>query len=134
MQLSLADNLGVEKRYFLDVFVEVIYDESRDKYKLKTIEGYTFPASMRVSCPQKLIHHFPEGTIYKMDVKLIKKDGFSPYFIAVNRKNVQRAMEFYEYNIKVQNGFDYKPKPKKVYFVKEKPQPKNIQADVFETF
>ncbi len=134
MQLSISNELGVEKKYFLDIFVEVYFDQNNEKYKCNTIEGFGFPGSMRVSCPQKYIKNFPDGTIYKMDARLVVKEGYMPFFIAVNKKNINRALEFYDYNIKVQNGFDYKPKSKKVVYIKEKTAVKPIIQDVFETF
>jgi hypothetical protein len=134
MQLSISSDLGVEKKYFLDVFVEVYFEPNREKYKCKTIDGYHFPGSMRVSCPQKYIKHFPDGTIFKMDVRLVAKEGYLPYFVATNKKNIARALEFFDYNIKIQNGFDYKPKAKKVVYIKEKTILKPVIQDVFETF
>lgn len=134
MQLSIANDLGVEKNYFLDVFVEVYYNASQTKYLMKTIDGYHFPGNFRVSCPQKYICNFPEGTIYKMDVRIVKKEGYDTYFVAINKKTIQRAIEFYDYNIKVQNGFDYKPKVKKIIFIKQKNNLKPQIQDVFETF
>lgn len=134
MQLSLVDDLGVEKRYFIDIFAETYFDLSKKKVRLKTIDGQPVPAELKVSCPHKFLEQFPEGTIYKLDVRLIRKDGFNPYFVAVNRRNIQRALEFFDYNLKVQNGFDYQIKPKKVIFLKDKKEPKPKKLDVFETF
>ncbi len=114
MQLSLIDEIPeFSKSFFLDVFAEAVLDANNAKMKLITINGQHVPERLKVSCPNKLIGAFPEGTIYKLDTKLIRKDGKRPYFIAVNRKNVRRAMEFFEYNLKVQNGFDYIPPTRK---------------------
>ncbi|MCR9065408.1 MAG: hypothetical protein NXI00_15650 [Cytophagales bacterium] len=81
--------------------------------RLQTIDGQQVPRSLKVSIPRKFISKFPEGTIYKLDTKLVRKEGRRPYFIAINRRNVRRAMEFFEYNLKVQNGFDYVPPTKR---------------------
>lgn len=105
MQLSLlSDLLGNEKTYFLDVFAQVYFDASRKRPRLKTIDGQNIPSELKVACPKKIISHFPEGTIYKLDVRLIQKNGCQPYFMTVNKNSVQRAIEFFEYNVSLQKG------------------------------
>ncbi|UBM58846.1 hypothetical protein LAG90_18785 [Marinilongibacter aquaticus] len=114
MQLSLVDELPeFSKNYFLDVYATSVLDANRSIMHLETISGQQVPCELKVSCPKSLISKFPEGTIYKLDTKLVRKNGFKPYFIAVNRKNLRRAIEFFEYNLKVQNGFTYVPPTKR---------------------
>ena len=108
MQLSLVDEVPeFSKKYFLDVFAEALYDLKADKMKLKTINGQQVPENLKVSIPSKFIKNFPEGTIYKVDTKLVNKKGKKPYFIAMKGKEVKRAIEYFDYNLKVQYGFDY---------------------------
>lgn len=109
MQLSLLDEVPeLNKVFFLDVFVESYYDTSKKRMRLSTINGQQVPCDIKVSCPSKLVSGYPEGTIFKLDARLIRRgDGKHPYFIAINRSNLQRALEFFDYNLKVQNGFDY---------------------------
>ncbi|WP_304235554.1 hypothetical protein [Jiulongibacter sediminis] len=108
MQLSLVDEVPeLSKSFFLDVYAEAILDANQSRMRLETIDGQPIPGNLKVSCPKQYISKFPEGTIYKLDTKLVRKEGKRPYFIAINRKNVRRAMEFFDYNLKVQNGFDY---------------------------
>lgn len=109
MQLSLLDEVPeLNKVFFLDVFVESYYDTSKKRMRLSTINGQQVPCDIKVSCPSKLVSDYPEGTIFKLDARLIRRgDGKHPYFIAINRSNLQRALEFFDYNLKVQNGFDY---------------------------
>ncbi|MFY7889618.1 MAG: hypothetical protein ACOVOW_11940 [Spirosomataceae bacterium] len=105
MQLSLlSDILGNEKTYFLDVFAQVYFDNVRKRPRLKTIDGQHIPSELKVACPKNVITGFPEGTIYKLDVRLIQKNGCQPYFITVSKKRVQRAIEFFEYNVSLQKG------------------------------
>ncbi|MFT4733431.1 MAG: hypothetical protein ACI9DJ_001442 [Algoriphagus sp.] len=114
MQLSLIDEVPeFSKSFFLDIYAEAILDNSNSKMRLETIDGQQVPGDLKVSCPNAYYSKFPEGTIYKLDTRLVRKEGKKPYFIAMNRKNVQRAMEFFEYNLKVQNGLDYIPPTKK---------------------
>ncbi|AWV97623.1 hypothetical protein [Arcticibacterium luteifluviistationis] len=114
MQLSLIDEVPeMSKSFFLDVFAEAVVDANNASIRLETIDGQQVPCDLKVSVPRKIISKFPGGTIYKLDTRLVRKNGRKPYFIAVNRKNVRRAMEFFEYNLKVQNGFDYIPPTKK---------------------
>lgn len=117
MQLSLVDEVPeLNKIFFLDVFAESFFDTGKKRMRLSTINGQKVPCNLKVSCPSKLVAHYPEGTIFKLDARLVRRgDGLHPYFIAVNRSNMQRALEFFDYNLKVQNGFDYVlPKKKKV--------------------
>lgn len=114
MQLSLVtDAPELDKKFFLDMFAMAIYDSRRDKMRLETIKGHTIPADLRISCPHRFIKNHPEGTIFKLDARLVRRNDRKPYFIAINRKNIRRAMEFFEYNLKVQNGFDYVPPNKR---------------------
>lgn len=109
MQLSLIDEVPeFTKSYFLDVYAEALYDEGKDKMRLKTINGQQVPEDLSISIASKFISKYPVGTIYKLDTKLINKGGKKPYFIAVKAKGVQRAIEFFDYNLKVQYGFNQK--------------------------
>ena len=108
MQLSLIDEVPeFTKSYFVGVYAEALYDEKTDKMKLKTINGQQVPEDLKVAISSKFITKFPEGTIYKVDTKLVNKKGKRPYFIAKHAKSVQRAIEYFDYNLKVQYGFDY---------------------------
>lgn len=109
MQLSLVDEVPeLNKIFFLDVFAESYFDNGKKRMRLNTINGQKVPCDLKVSCPSKLVASYPEGTIFKLDARLVRKgEGHNPYFIAVNRKNLQRALEFFDYNLKVQHGFDY---------------------------
>jgi hypothetical protein len=108
MQLSLIDEVPeFTKSYFVDVFAEALYDTKAEKMKLKTINGQQVPEDLKVAISSKFIANYPEGTIYKVDTKLVNIKGKRPYFIAKRAKYVQRAIEFFDYNLKVQYGFDY---------------------------
>ena len=109
MQLSLLDEVPeLNKVFFLDVFAESYYDLGKKRMRLSTINGQQIPCAIKVSCPSKLVANYPEGTIFKLDARLVRRgEGKHPYFIAINRSNLQRALEFFDYNLKVQNGFDY---------------------------
>ncbi|MBA4853490.1 hypothetical protein [Emticicia sp. BO119] len=109
MQLSLLDEVPeLNKVFFLDVFAESYYDNSKKRMRLSTINGQQVPCDIKVSCPSKLVANYPEGTIFKLDARLVRRgNGRNPYFIAINRTHLQRALEFFDYNLKVQNGFDY---------------------------
>lgn len=102
MQLSLLPS--DEQRYFLDLFAQVIFDTRRNRPRLKTICNQRVPGDLSVSCPTRLLHQFPEGTIYKLDAKLVQVPGKQPYLVAVNQRSMQRALEFYEHNRQLQNG------------------------------
>ena len=105
MQLSLIDTLrGADKRIFLDVFARVSYEPKSQKPYLMTIEGQLVPSGFRIRCPKSAINQFPEGTIYKLDVKLVKPAKRKNYFSAVRTHQIQRALEFFDYNLRLQQG------------------------------
>jgi hypothetical protein len=107
MQLSLIDEVPeFNKRYFLDVFAEATVVGK--KVKLKTIIGQQVPENLKIRIASKFISKFPVGTIYKVDTKLVNKDGIKPYFVATRGKGVERAIEFFDYNLKLQYGFGRK--------------------------
>ncbi|MFN8356118.1 MAG: hypothetical protein U0Y10_16800 [Spirosomataceae bacterium] len=113
MQLSLVSELPeFDKKIFLDIFAEVYYDSRRNRLRLKTIEGQRVPAHLMVGCEACAIAKFPEGTIYKLDARLVKKQGKKPYFVAIKQKKVERAIEFFEHNLKLQQRVPLPPTAK----------------------
>jgi hypothetical protein len=121
MQLTLLSEMPeLEKKVFLDIFAKVYYDTRRNRHRLMTIDGQLIPPELRVGCPEKFVSEFPEGTIYKLDARLVQKNGKQPYFITLNRKKVMRAIEFFDYNLKIQKGIKQECKSKKVLFEKKK--------------
>jgi hypothetical protein len=106
MQLSLLTELPeLEKKVFLDVFAKVYFDNSRKKPRLKTIDGQNVPADLSIGCPSKILQD-PEGTIYKLDAHLVQRNGRQPYFVAKSKRNVQKALEFFDYNLQIQKGLN----------------------------
>jgi hypothetical protein len=106
MQLSLIDDLPTfNKEYFLDIFAEATFVGKGHKMRLYTIEGQQIPEKMCITINSKFISKFPEGTIFKLDTKLVRKEGKEPYFIARKGRKLDCALEYYEYNLKLQNGF-----------------------------
>lgn len=123
MQLSLVSELPeFEKKVFLDVFAQVYFDNRRNKLRLKTIDGQPIPSELQVGCATHALTKFPEGTIYKLDARLVKKSGKKPYFIALKRKNVERAIEFFDHNLKLQSA--EVPNITKVNKIKKAKKPK----------
>lgn len=119
MQLSLLTELPeLEKKVFLDIFAKVYFDTRRNRPRLKTIEGQQIPAEMCVGVKGKMIEKYPEGTVYKLDARLVQRRGRSPYFLALKQQNVQRALEFFDHNVNVERGTCEKPKVKKVLKIK----------------
>jgi hypothetical protein len=115
MQLSLVSELPeLEKKVFLDIYASVYFDTRRNRPRLKTIDGQRIPCDLKVGCPMKIISEFPEGTIYKLDARLVQKNGRRPYFLTINKNKVQRAIEFFDHNIQVQKGLKLEQKAKSI--------------------
>jgi len=114
MQLSLLSLLPkLDKKVFLGVFAQLYFDTNRCRFRLKTIRGQQVPSELHVGCSTKAITAFPEGTIYKLDARLVRHPNRQPYLLAVNRRNVERALEFFEHNLQIQQGLSMAPKPKR---------------------
>ncbi len=111
MQLSLLSTLPeFDKKVFLGVFAQLYYDARRRRFRLRTIRGQQVPPDLKVGCSTKAIAQYPEGTIYKLDARLVRQPDRQPYLLALNRRQVDRALEFFDHNLLVQQG---KPAPKK---------------------
>jgi hypothetical protein len=129
MQLSLVSEMPeLEKKVFLDIYASVYYDTRRSRPRLKTIEGQRIPCDLKVGCPLKIISDFPEGTIYKLDARLVQKNGRRPYFLTINKNKVQRAIEFFDHNLQVQKGLKLAQKAKKVTFEKVKKEKEVVRV------
>jgi hypothetical protein len=131
MQLSLVSELPeLEKKVFLDIYASVYFDTRRNRPRLKTIDGQRIPCDLKVGCPIKIISEFPEGTIYKLDARLVQKNGRRPYFLTINKNKVQRAIEFFDHNIQVQKGLKLEQKAKNITF--EKIKKEKVPAKIYE--
>jgi hypothetical protein len=131
MQLSLVSELPeLEKKVFLDIYASVYFDTRRNRPRLKTIDGQRIPCDLKVGCPIKIISEFPEGTIYKLDARLVQKNGRRPYFLTINKNKVQRAIEFFDHNIQVQKGMKLEQKARNITF--EKIKKEKVPVKVYE--
>ena len=131
MQLSLVSELPeLEKKVFLDIYASVYFDTRRNRPRLKTIDGQRIPCDLKVGCPLKIISDFPEGTIYKLDARLVQKNGRRPYFLTINKNKVQRAVEFFDHNLQVQKGLKLEQKARNITF--EKIKKEKVPVKVYE--
>jgi hypothetical protein len=131
MQLSLVSELPeLEKKVFLDIYASVYFDTRRNRPRLKTIDGQRIPCDLKVGCPLKIISEFPEGTIYKLDARLVQKNGRRPYFLTINKNKVQRAIEFFDHNLQVQKGLKLEQKARNITF--EKIKKEKVPVKVYE--
>lgn len=113
MQLSLVEQFPeLNKCIFLDIFAKMCLDPRSKKPTLKTLGGQRVPPNMKIRCLSTSIGRFPEGTIYKLDVRLVDVKNKKPYFSAVQNKRIQRAIEFFDHNLLVQQGMTKHRRPK----------------------
>jgi hypothetical protein len=80
----------------------------------------------------KIISEFPEGTIYKLDARLVQKNGRLPYFLTINKNKVQRAIEFFDHNMQIQKGLKLEQKARRITFekIKKEKAPVKIFEDI----
>ena len=106
MQLSLVEQFPeLNKCLFLDVFAKMTIDHRTQKPTLKTLFGQRVPSEVKIRCRGKFIGRFPEGTIYKLDVRLVNLKKGKPYFNAVDNLKIHRAIEFFDHNLRIQRSF-----------------------------
>lgn len=106
MQLSLVELFpDLNKSLFLDVFAKMNIDPRTHRPTLQTLHGQRVPGEVKIRCLRKSIEKFPEGTVYKLDVRLVNIKKGKPYFCAVQNLRIQRAIEFFEHNVRIQRGF-----------------------------
>lgn len=110
MQLSLIELMPeLKKSLFLDVFAKMSIDARTKRPTLRTMDGQRVPAQLKIRCLGRSICEFPEGTVYKLDVRLVEVGNRKPYFSAVSNKGIGRAIEFFDYNLNLQKeGFTSK--------------------------
>lgn len=106
MQLSLVEQFPeLNRSLFLDIYAKMILDPRTRTPTLITLVGQRVPGELKIRCQRKVIDQFPEGTIYKLDVRLVNFKMGKPYFSAVQNWRIQRALEFFDHNMRVQRSF-----------------------------
>lgn len=111
MQLSLVELFPEFSRsLFLDIFAKMCVDDKTKRPTLCTLAGQRVPAELKIRCQRKSIGAFPEGTVFKLDVRLVNLRTKKPYFSAIKNNKIQRAIEFYNHNLRLQKGVDSCPK------------------------
>jgi hypothetical protein len=81
MQLSLVEQLPeLNKSIFLDIYAKMCIDRRTKRPTLVTLDGQRVPAEFKIRCYNKTIWFFPEGTIYKLDVRLVDVKNRRPFF------------------------------------------------------
>ncbi len=86
--------------WYLDVFAESILE--RGKIRLRPLEGQAADSSLRIECSRQIRMQYGVGTVFKLDVRLVKPYNKRPYLISRNRKKLARALEFFDRNRKIQ--------------------------------
>jgi hypothetical protein len=105
MQLSLVEQFPeLKKCVFLDIFAKMSIDPITRTPTLRTLGGQRIPPNLKIRCRRSTIVQFPEGTVYKLDVRLVDVKDKQPYFSALRSTRIQRAIEFFDHNLLVQRG------------------------------
>ncbi|WP_044175587.1 hypothetical protein [Flectobacillus major] len=86
--------------WYLDIYAESILEKGR--IRLKPLDGQSADSSLRIECSRKLRKKYGVGTVFKLDVRLVKPQNKKPYLICRNRKELRRALEYFERNRQIQ--------------------------------
>lgn len=82
---------------YLDVYVQSV--KQGKKIRIKPLPGQQLPEDYFVSCGMKVRGYYKVGTIYKTDVKLIKrKKGKNYLMVRFKQAPLLPALEYYEHN------------------------------------
>lgn len=82
----------------LDVYAQSVRIGSKVRIKALTHQG------LFVECSRKLRTHYPIGTIFKLDTRLVSPKNKKPYLVALHQNSLQRAVEFFDYNLSLQES------------------------------
>ncbi len=103
MQLSLLEYLPeLDQRIYLDVFAQKKVDKRTRRVSLLVLDGQQAPRTLKVRCNSKWIPPFPDGTVFKLDLRLVRVTRKRPYFSAIRSRQITRAIEFFDHNLKLQ--------------------------------
>ncbi len=68
-----------------------------NKIRIRTLEGQNIPSYLYVKCSRTERIKYPIGSIFRLDCLLIKPKNKKPFLQALNFKNFQLSIEFYEH-------------------------------------
>ncbi len=98
-QLSIFNIIPeVEKKIFLDIYGISFYDNARKTLRLKTLEWPEVPQNLKIGCRLKTLSLFPEGTIYKIDAKIVRNKKGYIYLSAIRKNPLLPSLEFFKHN------------------------------------
>lgn len=104
-QLSIFNIIPeVEKKVFLDIYGISFFDNSRKRLRLITLEWPEIPKNLKIGCSVKYLNQFPEGTIFKMDARLIRNKRGWVYMLAIKKNSIAPALEFFAHNLSLQKA------------------------------
>lgn len=63
--------------WYLDIYAESILEKGR--IRLKPLDGQSADSSLRIECSRKLRKKYGVGTVFKLDVRLVKPQNKIPY-------------------------------------------------------
>jgi len=104
------------------VFAISVLEGKRMRLKVLSISSQKEIGGLYVRCNKKLREAFPQGTVYRFRADLLEgKKGIR--FLSSKKKYFERAIEFFEHNLRVQIGN---------YLDEGKGLPKSGQLSLFE--
>ncbi len=100
--MGLFQNLTTRPNIYLDVYLVSV--KIGNKIRLKPLEGQNVASSYFVDCSRSIRKHYPIGTIFQSDVRLVHPKNRKPYLQVIHRNNLERAIDFLEHNIILQRS------------------------------
>lgn len=90
--------------FYPDVFICSCWDEKKKRIRIKPLANQAVSDELFVCCPHKARKLFPEGTIFKLDLRLAYGKKGNKYLRARAGNRMQRAIEYFDYNLQLQKA------------------------------
>jgi hypothetical protein len=92
---------------FHNIFAVSFYDSDTHSLRVRPMEGQKVNANLTIKCSAKLRRLYPAGTIYKLNVRLVRERNKKPYLVALKLDELNRAIEYFEHNLRLQKGQEH---------------------------
>lgn len=88
--------------FYCDVFVGSYIDEKKQRIRIRPLANQPISSELFVCCSHKARNFFPEGTIFKIDVRLAYGKKGKKYLRSRTGQPLQRAIEYFNHNLALQ--------------------------------
>jgi hypothetical protein len=87
-----------------DVYVNVLIQSVKvgSRLRMVTMNGQSIPPGLYVSCSKSLRDHYPVGSIFQLDCRIVRSHNRKPFVRPLRYQHVALSLDFFEHNRKLQ--------------------------------